>query len=169
MKNLKISLLILLSSSTAFSSSFTEIRSSIKAYDFLGAETKMNEYLSSGISVLDPEIYILKFINEIGSAFEADAPLYLINNFNAVESRAYNSFDLSGNGVELTEVPLTVDSQVVGSWFFPTIGNFPIYKDYPDDNRANSISIGQLKQKYEIHFLKQIWTCFIMGRRIINV
>ena len=83
MKKLKISLLILLFNSTVFSSSFTEIRSSIKAYDFLGAETKINEYLSSGISVLDPEIYILKFINEIGSAFETDTPLYLINNFNA--------------------------------------------------------------------------------------
>lgn len=163
MKNLKISLLILLSSSTAFSSSFTEIRSSIKAYDFLGAETKMNEYLSSEISVLDPEIYILKFINEIGSAFETDAPLYLINNFNAVESRAYNAFDLSGNGVELTDVPLTVDSQVVGSWFFPTIGNFPIYKDYPDDNRANSIFDWTIETEIRDPFSKTDMDMFYYG------
>ena len=145
MKNLNISLLILLYTSTLFSSTFTEVKSSIKAYDFSGAETKINEYLSSGIPDLDPEIYILEFINEIGSAFETDTPLYLINNFNAVESRAYNAFDLSGNGVEFTEVPLTVNSEVVGSWYYPTIGNFPTYYPFYYDeeisisNKVNSL------------------------------
>lgn len=149
MKALKIYFLISIFTLRAFSSSFTEINSAIKAYDFTAAETKINEYLSSGISDLDPEIYILEFINEIGKAFEIETPLYLINNFNAVEDRAYNAFDLSGNGVDIIEIPLIVDSQVKGYWYDLSLGNFPTYNDldYELDNRANSLFEWTIKSK----------------------
>ena len=125
---------------TTFANSFTEIKSAIKAYNFNNADSLIESYLQTATTEIDPEIYLLKFINEIGLAFEVDTPKYLIDNFNAVESRAYNAFDLSGNGVELIEIPLIVDSQAVAYWYKPNMGKFPTY-NYDDDysNEANSL------------------------------
>lgn len=115
----------------AFANSFTEIKSAIKAYDFSNADALIENYLQTVTTAVDPEIYLLKFINEIGLALEVETPKYLIDNFNAVESRAYNAFDLSGNGVELTEIPLIIDSQTVAYWYKPNTGKFPtsLYND----------------------------------------
>ena len=163
MNKLKILLLIISTSSSVFSSSFTEIRSSIRAYDFASAELKINEYLSSEISSLDCEIYILEFINKIGQAFEIETPLYLINNFNAIENRAYDAFDLSGTGVELEEISLTVNSEVVGKWYSPPLANFPIYRNYPVDNRANSLFDWTIESEIRDPFYKADMDIFYYG------